>query len=634
MSRLALPRLRPSHTLALAAVLSLSVQVGPAALHGAAEVVGADRLAAALAGEVTAEAAFIRRGLIKKKIGQSNYRVTTIVGDDPQDEVATVQVSLQREDGGVWQGTATSVCTGQTAPQDDYGALGGGPCGVFSVDVAPGFLTPADAGDEVVVTMTMRSSSGMVLAFPTSETVVLRGPSSEPAPEDDEVETLVRVPVLEEGGWRDVGSGEIVTADPPDSPTVAVALTTTLADGTGQVIATYDTTLTESVGAVAFFEGQAPNGNGTPNLVVRLKEGSPRVRTFPQMALDELRVAPRGDVAARVEEVEPGLLRVSVSNPADPAWDPDGPAGIESVVYGGRLHVRSGRLRYWNAGDFPDPAMLAQAAGYSLAVAAFDEAGKVTDAKARPAWQSLTSDRPLVESVAVVEGGGAPSLTVLTRNGRPTGSSLTATAVDLATGDEVLFGDAQTPLAAERQFAADVDLGVSGAGGEVLEGIVSIHDAGGVVVDQAAISVTVAEVSGGAATVATTALGHEVWVSLASAPGQGPSAGRAEVAYAGNPKDLPLYRWSHVSLELRSNAGSGAAVTADLAFDVEFARWEVDADGSGGADGLSVSVEVLDSLGDGDSLLDPEVPVPAVMYSFGKGTESSTSQASTKPRLL
>lgn len=611
--------------------MSVAVQVGPGVLHAGAEAMGAHSLAERLGAGSVAEAAIIRRGLITRKGGATNYRVSTFVTDDTFDEVATVRVTLEREDGVTWTGQSMAKCTrGNTVPQEGGSLTTSAGCGVFALDVAPEFLGPDDAGDDLIVSRTLLSSSGGLVALPTIETVVVPGPAAEPAPTSDGIETLVRVPVLDEDGWRaPVSGGDFVTLDPVGSPTAAIVLQTTLADGAGQIIAQYSETLTESTEPVAIFEGPLPNGNGNPTLVVHLEEAPPsqKVRTFHQMTLGEERIDPLDGLTVRFEATDGGLASVAISNPSDPTWDPDGQGRVDFVLVGGtRLHVRSSIGRSWDAGVFEDHVMLSAAAGYSMVATAFDEAGDVIDSKSRPAWQSLASDRPVLQSVEVLED---TAVAVATASGRPTASSLSVSGVDLDTGVEVLFGDLDTPSAAERQFAATVDLGVSGAEGATIEGLVTIEDATGAVVDQAVVEVVV----GADGSTATSALGHAVWVVATTAPEQGASAANVRVAYAGDSEDHTL--WSAASVTLADPSDTaGPAVTAILGFDVEFAEWTTSAGTAGSGGDLSVSVEVLDALGDGDGLLDPEVSVPAVMYSFGKGTEKTTSQVSSKPQLL
>ncbi|MCO4762407.1 MAG: hypothetical protein KC502_12930, partial [Myxococcales bacterium] len=68
----------------------------------------------------------------------------------------------------------------------------------------------------------------------------------------------------------------------------------------------------------------------------------------------------------------------------------------------------------------------------------------------------------------------------------------------------------------------------------------------------------------------------------------------------------------------------------------EISLWELGDASAPPTDGsFDVAAQFLDAPGGQDTISDPNADIPGLAYySFGKGTEKTTSQTSTKPRLL
>ncbi len=151
-------------TFALVMCAPLATDLAATALAPAAPT-----LSASLDAAGAAEAAFIRKGFVKKKGPNGNFRSTVIVADDPNHEVDTVDVAL----------TPVGDAPPPTSGSFSLTLKNENASGNRQFDTSAVRFAGDAVGASYAVTSTMKDASGNVVGTPVTETVEIVGASND-----------------------------------------------------------------------------------------------------------------------------------------------------------------------------------------------------------------------------------------------------------------------------------------------------------------------------------------------------------------------------------------------------------------------------------------------------------------------
>lgn len=640
---------------ALVCVALVSTPAVPTLLAAGADAAGVSALATTLGAAGTAHAAIIRRGLLTKKGGGSRYRVTALVAEDPGNTVTAVAVSLERIGGGgasTWAGTATSVCQGKPTVVSDYQPLLTGPCGVFSADVGDTLVAGGEAEQTFRMTTWMLTNSGMSLQSSTTTVRVRVTTKGQSAPAPVGTTVIGHLPKIARPSGKLQQALRLTTSDTAGARTVAVIVRGTLYDAAGKPVGKLATSLTKPSTTTALYDmplAGGPSGTTWP-LQLTFKEANPdlKVKTFKRVQLGQNMVVPETGTTVTVgAEALSAKALLTVGNTS---WvsDVDTTAKQEpkekvvlalgnmkgvsqvddasSVVprLGGRLHIRSSTVRSWNFGAKwvgPDGDKgLASAARYELSVVTVDADGTLGDATVRSGSLAAASQEgPTLEAFAFVRTGDGVEARAWTSSDRPSPTSLTVFATT-AKGKKVFAGSSKTATAVERQFIGKMVLPEGTKPGQAFKAQVLLTNGKGLVAKVDCVAEASAK-SAPVPTVVHTADGGMLFALLSV-------GGELELAYTGpgvtQVAGVEVTLYGHKSKDKRY-----------FKMAREISLWEVSdltAPPAGGT--FDVAAQLLDAAGGEDRISDPGADIPGVVYGLGKGTEKTTTQTSTKPRLL
>ncbi|MCO4763101.1 MAG: hypothetical protein KC502_16405, partial [Myxococcales bacterium] len=597
---------------ALVCVALFATPAAPTLLAAGARAVGASTAASDLDAVGTAHAAIIRRGLLTRKGGRGNYRVTALVADDPANTVTAVAVSLERISGGdaaTWSGMASSVCQGKPTVISDYQPLNIGPCGVFSADVGDKLMAGGEAEQTFRMTTWMLTNSGMSLQSSTS-TVKVHVPtkgSHAVAPEGTSV--IGNVPKITKPDGKTQQALSFTTSDTTGAKTVAVVVRGALYNAAGKRVGKLATTITKSASTSAIYEMPLPSGptsNGWPlKLTFKNAEPSAVVKVFKRVQLGMNMVVPETGttVTVRAKTVrEKAVLTIGNTTWANEVDNSDkGGETKEKVVialgnikgvsqvddasrvvprFGGRLHVRSSTVRSWNWGakwQSPDGDKgLATAVRYELRVVTIDATGTLGDMKVRSGSLATASQvGPQLEAFAFVRTAKGLEARAWTTSDRPSPSSLTIFATT-EKGKKVFASSSKKAAAVERQFFGKVELSDKTKPGQQFKAEVVLTNAKGLLAKVKCVAKT-SDKSAPTSTTVETADGGQLFALLttegeleiaATGPAAAQATGVQVTLYdaSGKPKTKRYFKMAReISLW---EMGDASAPPTDGSFDV------------------------------------------------------------------